>query len=88
MRQTAQNLGIAAGQFGLVLSSMTTVLPMGMRLFTTDDAVGSLVKSIVPLLVAVFSVHGFFCGSEGILVEQKDLTFLGRMYAAFFVVIP
>ena len=88
MRQTTQNLAVAAALFGLVLSSMMAALPMGMRLFTTDDAVSSLVKSIVPILVAVFSVHGFFCGSEGILMAQKDLAFLGRMYAAFFVLVP
>lgn len=88
MRQTTINLAKAAALFGVVLASMMATLPLGVRLFTTDAAVTSLVNSIVPILVAVFTLHGVFCGSEGILLAQKDLTFLGRMYAAYFVVVP
>jgi hypothetical protein len=29
-----------------------------------------------------------FCGSEGLLLGQRDLKFLGRMYAVYFCVVP
>jgi Na+-driven multidrug efflux pump len=88
MRQTTWNLAKAAALFGVVLSSIAGLLPIGVRLFTTDASVTALVNSIVPVLMAVFLFHGVFCGSEGILLAQKDLTFLGRMYGAYFVVVP
>jgi Na+-driven multidrug efflux pump len=88
MRQTTKNLAKAAAFFGIVLSSMMASLPLGVHLFTNDAAVMSMVNAIVPILVAVFTLHGVFCGSEGILLAQKDLTFLGRMYAVYFVVVP
>ena len=86
--QTTKNLAKAAAVFGIVLASMMASLPMGVHLFTNDAAVMSMVNSIVPILVAVFTLHGVFCGSEGILLARKDLTFLGRMYAAYFVIVP
>lgn len=88
MRQTTWNLAKAAALFGVVLSSIAGLLPIGVRLFTTDASVTALVNSIVPVLMAVFLFHGVFCGSEGILLAQKDLTFLGRMYGAYFIVVP
>jgi Na+-driven multidrug efflux pump len=88
MRKAILNLAWAAGLFGLLLSSMMATLPLGLRFFTSDPAVASLVNSIVPILVAVFTLHGVFCASEGILVARKDLTFLGRMYGMFFLVVP
>lgn len=88
IRQTTKNLAKAAAFFGIVLASMMASLPLCVHLFTNDAAVMSMVNAIVPILVAVFTLHGVFCGSEGILLAQKDLTFLGRMYAAYFVVVP
>merc|ERR1712232_1251517 len=49
---------------------------------------GDLVNSVVPLLLVFFGVHGFVCGTEGILLGQKDLGFLGKMYAGFFAAVP
>ena len=41
-----------------------------------------------PTPLGHFSLHGVFCASEGILLGQRDLSFLGRMYALYFVVVP
>ena len=35
-----------------------------------------------------FSVHGILCSAEGLLLGQKDLGFLGKMYGAFFAIVP
>jgi hypothetical protein len=43
---------------------------------------------VAPYLVGVFSVHGVVCATEGLLLGQKDLGFLGKMYASYFVAVP
>lgn len=88
MRKTLFNFAKAAGLFGLGLGSLVASMPLAVRLFTTNQVVMSLVNSVIPVLFMVFLFHGVFCAAEGILVAQKDLTFLGRMYAAYFVVVP
>jgi len=47
-----------------------------------------MVNSVVPLLLAFFGLHGVMCGSEGLLLGQKDLSFLGKMYGELFGVVP
>jgi hypothetical protein len=39
-----------------------------------------LVVPLLPLLAGIFALHGFFCGSEGLLLGQTDLSFLGKVY--------
>ncbi len=55
---------------------------------TTDPAVQSVVNSVVPIHVMIFLFHGVFCASEGILLAQKDLAFLGKMYGIYFAIVP
>lgn len=42
----------------------------------------------MPLLMIFVSVNGFVCGTEGLLLGLKDLSFLGKMYAFFFAAVP
>jgi Na+-driven multidrug efflux pump len=88
MRKTIFNLAKAAGVFGVFLASVVATLPVAVRVFTADTSVISLVNSIVPILFSVAIFHGVFCGSEGILLAQKDLGFLGRMYGLYFCIVP
>jgi Na+-driven multidrug efflux pump len=55
---------------------------------TSDPAVQQIVNSVVPIHILIFALHGIFCTSEGILLAQKDLGFLGRMYGLYFAVVP
>ena len=63
-------------------------IPLVSKMFTSDATVIALVNSVVPLLLVFFSVHGMLCASEGVLLGQKDLNFLGRMYAMYFAALP
>lgn len=80
-------LKIASG-VGLASAGVVACIPWLSHVFTTDVAVMALMREIVPILFAIFSLHGVFCGSEGILLAQRDLSFLGRMYAIYFAVVP
>jgi Na+-driven multidrug efflux pump len=88
LQQTILNLSKVAGICGLFLAAVVACIPAGLTLFTADEAVVSLVQELVPILVVIFSLHGVFCGAEGVLLGQRDLGFLGCMYALFFVVVP
>jgi len=74
--------------FGSVMSSMVAGIPLISGLFTTDPVVISTVNGVVPLLMGIFSVHGFVMGGEGILLGQKDLSFLGGAFSLFFALVP
>jgi len=88
IRKTILNLLKVAGLFGLFLSGIVACIPAACPWFTTSPAVMAQVTSVVPVLLTIFSLHGIFCASEGILLGQRDLRFLGRMYGAYFVVVP
>jgi Na+-driven multidrug efflux pump len=88
IRGLTQSLLKVAGLLGVFLAGTVACIPFALQLFTTDPAVMILVRQIIPVLFIIFSLHGVFCGSEGILLGQRDLKFLERMYAAYFVVVP
>ena len=88
IRRTITNLLKVSGLYGLVLAGIVSCIPWASSLFTTDPTVIASVNQVVPILFTIFSLHGVFCGSEGILLAQRDLTFLGRMYAIYFAVVP
>ena len=51
--------------------------------FTSDPLVTAKIHSVVPflpLLACIFALHGFICVSEGLLLGQTDLSFLGKVY--------
>jgi Na+-driven multidrug efflux pump len=88
LRRTGRNFMKAGGVFGMVMAAMIGLLPILSRFFTADPMVVSLVNLVVPLLVVFFSVHGVLCASEGVLLGQKDLGFLGKMYGSYFFAVP
>eukprot|EP00543_Licmophora_paradoxa_P007062 CAMPEP_0202457036 /NCGR_PEP_ID=MMETSP1360-20130828/14146_1 /ASSEMBLY_ACC=CAM_ASM_000848 /TAXON_ID=515479 /ORGANISM="Licmophora paradoxa, Strain CCMP2313" /LENGTH=706 /DNA_ID=CAMNT_0049077011 /DNA_START=274 /DNA_END=2392 /DNA_ORIENTATION=+ len=68
---------------GAVLS-----IPLISGLFTSDAGVIALINSVAPLLIGFFGVHGVLLAAEGLLLAQKDLNFLGKMYGVFFFAVP
>ena len=88
LRKTGLNFMKAGGVFGAVMAVAIGLLPILSSFFTADPAVVSLVNSVVPLLMVFFSVHGVLCAAEGVLLGQKDLGFLGKMYGAYFFAVP
>lgn len=88
LRKTALNFIKAGVVFGASLVSAVSMIPLISGMFTTDPAVVSLVNSVVPFLMAFFTVHGTVCSAEGILLGCKDLGFLGKMYGFFFAAVP
>jgi hypothetical protein len=88
LRKTVMNFIKAGGVFGGAMMAAVSTIPLFTGFFTSDPTVVSMVNSVVPLLLAFFGVHGIMCSAEGLLLGQKDLSFLGKMYAAFFFVVP
>ena len=88
LRETGINFLKAGGVFGGVMAAVCALMPVLSGLFTADIAVSGLVNMVVPLLVAFFAVHGVLCAAEGVLLGQKDLGFLGKMYGAYFFAVP
>lgn len=83
------NFGKAALLCGTGLVGIVALIPLLTRLImTTDPAVQAMVNSVVPIHILIFLFHGVFCAAEGILLAQKDLGFLGRMYGVYFAVVP
>jgi len=88
LRKVLINFLKAGAVFGGTMMAAVSTIPLVSGFFTSDQAVISLVNSVVPLLLVFFGVHGFVCGTEGMLLGQKDLGYLGKMYAAFFAIVP
>jgi Na+-driven multidrug efflux pump len=88
LRKTKVNFFKASIGFGLAMAFAVGNIPLVSGLFSSDPAVVGLINKCVPLLAAWFSMHGVMCASEGLLLGQKDLSFLGRMYAMWFAVVP
>jgi len=88
LKETAKSFIKAGGVFGAGMMAVVSAIPLLTGFFTADPSVISLVNAVVPLLLAFFGIHGVLCSSEGLLLGQKDLNFLGRMYGAYFFVVP
>jgi hypothetical protein len=88
LRNTMVNFFKAGSIFGAAMVSAVLCIPFLSRFFTTDASVRALVNSVAPLLIGFFSVHGVFMASEGLLLAQKDLNFIGQTYGAFFFAVP
>jgi len=88
MKKILVNFLKAGAVFGGAMMLAVCGIPLLTGFFTSDQAVINLVNSVVPLLLVFFSVHGVVCGTEGILLGQKDLGYLGKMYASFFAAVP
>lgn len=88
LRKTGLSFIKAGAVFGAVLVAAVGTIPLLSRFFTSDPVVVSMVNSVVPWLVGFFALHGMLCATEGVLLGQKDLSFIGKSYAGFFFVIP
>jgi Na+-driven multidrug efflux pump len=89
VRAALKSFTNAALLCGATLAAVVACVPLVTRLLmTSDPAVLKIVNSVVPIHFIIFCLHGIFCASEGILMAQKDLGFLGRMYALYFFVVP
>jgi Na+-driven multidrug efflux pump len=88
LRLAGINFAKAGVIFGAIMGCVASFIPLMSRFFTSDVQVASLVTMVTPLLMAVICMTGFVCSMEGVLLGQKDLNFLGKMYAAYFLVVP
>ncbi|KAL3912619.1 MAG: hypothetical protein SGILL_006811 [Bacillariaceae sp.] len=88
MRQSVMSFLKAGAVFGAAMMAAVSGIPLLSGFFTSDPAVIAMVNSVVPLLLLFFGTHGFVCAAEGLLLGQKDLGFLGKMYAVFFGAVP
>lgn len=88
LKKMTRDFAKASSIFGIGMVGIVATIPFLVKCFTNDPIVVSTANSIVPLLMINFAVHGFVCAGEGVLLGQKDLTFLGRAFATFFAVVP
>lgn len=88
LRKTIVNFMKAGGIFGAIMVAAVGCIPLVSGAFTSDLSVIALVNKVTPMLAGVFAVHGVVCASEGLLLGQKDLGFLGKLYTAFSFVVP
>jgi Na+-driven multidrug efflux pump len=88
LRTTFRNFLKAGGIFGAIMSTVVLAIPLVSKFFTTDPAVCAAINMVTPLLFGIVSVHGILCSMEGIILGQRDLAYLGKMYASFFFVVP
>ena len=88
LQKIVLNFVKAGAVFGGVMVAAVACIPLLSRFFTADAQVVALVNTVAPLLVGFFAVHGVLCACEGLLLGQKDLGFLGKSYASYFVIVP
>ena len=88
LKNTTKNFFKAGAVFGGAMMAAVCAIPLLSGFFTADPAVVALVNSVAPFLLGFFAIHGVLCSAEGLLLGQKDLGFLGKMYAIAFAGVP
>jgi Na+-driven multidrug efflux pump len=88
LKKTLMNFWKSGLIFGSGLFATALCLPRLNPLLTSDPTVMASVNSVVPLLLVIYSTIGIFTSSEGMLLGQKDLGFLGKSYTSFFFIVP
>jgi len=88
LKETKRNFLKAALLFGTILSGLVVILPKLGNFFSSDPTVLAEVASAVPPLLGSCSVLGLICAGEGLLLGQKDLSFLGKAFACYFFAVP
>jgi len=88
LNKSVRNFFQAGILLGVILGAGIFLIPFASHWFTKDPAVIALVHSMVPILFIYFCVNSIFTAGEGLLLGQKDLSFIGRSYATFFFVVP
>eukprot|EP00980_Cylindrotheca_fusiformis_P030366 scaffold24711_cov122-Cylindrotheca_fusiformis.AAC.2 len=81
-KRGAKRLLFTTGVFaGLVASVLAGLLPSkGAGLFTRDVHVAAALKQTAPILGLCISMHAIALTCEGMLLAQRDLSFLSRSY--------
>lgn len=88
LRLATINFMKVGGIFGAGLVGIVSMIPLFSKFFTSDPLVIAQVNSVVPLLAGIFSIHGFICAGEGLLLGQRDLGYLGKSYGSYFFAVP
>lgn len=89
LQRALQNFLIVSLWCGVWLACAVGLMPIVTKtMMTTDQEVQSLVNSVVPIFVTILLFQGLFYTVEGILLAQKDLSFVGRLYGVYFVIFP
>jgi Na+-driven multidrug efflux pump len=84
------NLLRASVVCGLLLTVMMAAVTIGTscQMFTSDPVVVHTVQAIVPILLVAASLQGTFSACEGLLLGQKDLGFLTKLYGIYSFAVP
>ena len=88
LRQTMTNLakvGVVLG--GFMVAAMSSI-PFLAQWSTSDPAVLAVVAETIPYLAAASLVHPTVTAFEGLLLGRKDLAFVGKLYTAWFLLVP
>ena len=88
MKETIRNFLKAGVAFGIALTAIVMTMPLVSHLFSHDPAVIASVNSTTPYLAIMFALSGIVCSGEGLLLGQKDLSFLSKTFGVFFFVLP
>ena len=88
LKDTVKNFMKAGGIFGLALAAIASCMPLVSHFFTRDPAVIASVNSTTPYLALYCALAGVVCAGEGLLLGQKDLSFLKNSFTAFAVAVP
>jgi Na+-driven multidrug efflux pump len=88
MKETIRNFLKAGVVFGVALTAIVMTMPFVSHLFSNDPAVIASVNSTTPYLAMMFALSGIVCSGEGLLLGQKDLSFLSNTFGAFFFILP
>jgi Na+-driven multidrug efflux pump len=89
LRRALKNFLIVSLWCGVWLAGVIGLMPLLTKtIMTRDHAVQSLVNSVVPIFVIILLFQGLFYAAEGILLAQKDLSFVGRLYGVYFLIFP
>ena len=89
LQRALRNFLIVSLWCGVWLACAIGLMPVLTKtLMTTDPEVQSHVNSVVPIFVIILLFQGLFYTVEGILLAQKDLSFVGRLYGVYFVIFP
>jgi Na+-driven multidrug efflux pump len=73
---------------GILLFALVSCVPMVSYLFTQDFLVQQSMKIAIPYVAGYFALSGLVCAGEGLLLGQKDLSFMGRAYTVYFFAVP
>jgi Na+-driven multidrug efflux pump len=90
LQRLRNNILKASGICGVVLAVTLASLTVGTscQIFTADPVVVQTVHAIVPILLVAAALQGTFSACEGLLLGQKDLGFLTKLYGVYSFAVP